>query len=41
MAGLNYLRSILSAKEPGGEVRDFAQELLHPLWDVKAIADHP
>ena len=30
----------LSAKEPGTEVRDFAQELLHPLWDAKVDAGH-
>ena len=31
---------LLSAKEPGVEVREFAQELLHPLWDAKVDAGH-
>src|SRR5664279_4273709 len=31
---------ILSAGEPGTEVREFAQQLLHPLWDAKVDAGH-
>jgi [protein-PII] uridylyltransferase len=30
----------LSAGEPGVEVREFAQQLLHPLWDAKVDAGH-
>jgi [protein-PII] uridylyltransferase len=30
----------LSDKEPGAEVREFAQHLLHPLWDAKVDAGH-